>query len=565
MDLFILFILSGTFGICCSDLQQFYYVNLTKSWLEAQSYCRATYIDLATVGSMEDMNRLKAAVDPAYTGAVWIGLKKHWVLSTGENISAYNNWAPGQPNEGNTEAACGVHTNQGWHDWYCSSGFYFVCFDDRSTSNGTFILINSTLTWTQAQTYCSQYYTNLASIHNAQEQQQVFNVVGNNANTWFGLISGQWSDGGFSMFRYWANGQAFESIFTDKCAAMMMSDSGKWNQNQCDLQNPFICYGVLNGANGNTIMESSTTTMAVMPVILDGRLQPLFRLYHFVNDPKTWTKAQTYCRNRFIDLASVDSVKDMSRLMRAVDVGYSGSLWIGLTQAGQLRWGWSRGDELLSNFSNWDAGRPNGTGKCVFTVDGVWRNYDCTVALYFVCYYEGTGGYILVQTSKNWYDAQSYCRMTYTDLASIRSPWEQKQVTSLVNKRIAVWVGLFLDTWQWSDQWSLLFRNWAAGQPSSGNGSCSAVVMGNSGKWIADNCNLQHPFICYGEDRMKKKQIVKVTVSSNGKADLNMPPVKAELLNKIEEKLKRQGIANDTKLSWRQGNNNKVFILKPKK
>uniref|UniRef100_A0A3B4C253 C-type lectin domain-containing protein n=1 Tax=Pygocentrus nattereri TaxID=42514 RepID=A0A3B4C253_PYGNA len=110
----------------------------------------------------------------------------------------------------------------------------------------------------------------------------------------------------------------------------------------------------------------------------------------------------------------------------------------------------------------------------------------------------GTGGYILVQTFKNWYDAQTYCRTTYTDLASIRSPWEQKQVTSLVTKGVSIWVGLFLDTWQWSDQWSLLFRNWASGQPSSGTGGCSAIVMGDSGKWIADNCNLQHPFICYG-------------------------------------------------------------------
>ncbi|KAL7851010.1 hypothetical protein AOLI_G00213660 [Acnodon oligacanthus] len=509
---FFLLLLSGTFGISSSALQQYYYVNVTKSWLEAQSYCRATYIDLATVGSMEDMNRLKAAVDPAYRRALWIGLKKHWVLSTGENISAYNNWVPGQPNEENMEAACGVHTQQGWHDWYCSSVFYFVCFDGRSTSNGTFILIRSGRTWTQAQTYCSQYFTNLASIRNAQEQQQVLNLLGNSDSAWFGLISGQWSDEGFSTFRYWANGQAFESFSTNECAAMMMSDSGKWNQSRCDLQNPFVCYG---------------------------GFQTLFRLYHFVNDPKTWKNAQTYCRNRFTDLASIDSVKDMNRLMKLiVDVGYSGSLWIGLTQAAQPRWGWSRGDELLSNFSNWGAGRPNGAGKCAVTVNGVWRDYNCTVALYFVCYYEGTG-YILVQTSKNWYDALSYCRATYTDLASIRSPWEQKQVTSLVNKGVSVWVGLFLDTWQWSDQWSLLFRNWASGQPSSGNGSCAAVVMGDSGKWIADNCSLQHPFICFAkEDRMKKKQIVKVTVSSNGKADLNAPLVKAELLNKIEETLK---------------------------
>ncbi|KAL6468214.1 hypothetical protein MHYP_G00238910 [Metynnis hypsauchen] len=392
------------------------------------------------------------------------------------------------------------------------------------------------MTWTQAQTYCSQYYTNLASIHNAQEQQQVLNVVDDSASAWFGLISGQWSDGGFSTFRYWANGQAFESISTDECAAMMMSDSGMWNQNQCDLQNPFVCYG---------------------------GLQPLFRFYHFINDPKTWTEAQTYCRNSFTDLATVDSVKDMSSLMKAVDVGYSGSLWIGLTQAAQPCWGWSRGDELLSSFSNWEAGSPNGAGQCVFTVDGVWREYDCTTALYFVCYYEGTGGYILVDTSKNWYDAQSYCRATYTDLASIRSPWEQKQVTSLVNKRIAVWIGLFLDTWQWSDQWSLLFRNWAAGQPSSGTGNCSAVVMGDSGKWIADNCSLQHPFICYTEKGMKKKQVMKVTVSSNGKADLNDPLVKATLLNKTEKNMEGQGMAKDTTLSWRQRDKTKVFTLKP--
>ncbi|XP_036411940.1 macrophage mannose receptor 1-like [Colossoma macropomum] len=536
-NVLLLLMLSATFGISSSALQQFYYVNEKKSWLEAQSYCRATYIDLATVGSMEDMNRLKAAVDPAYTGAVWIGLKKHWVLSTGENISAYSNWVPGQPNEGNVEAACGVYSSQGWNDYFCSTKFYFVCFDDRSDTSGAFILKKSGMTWTQAQTYCSQHYTNLASVHNAQEHQQVLNVVGSDS-AWFGLISGQWSDKGFSPFRYWANGQAPESTSTEKCAAMMMSDSGKWTQSQCDLQNPFICYG---------------------------GLKPVAHLYYFIRDSKTWTEAQTYCRNRFTDLATVDSVKDMSRLMKAVDVGYSGSLWIGLMQVGQARWGWSRGDELLSNFSNWDAGRPNGNGQCVFTVDGVWRDYDCTVALYFVCYYEGTG-YILVETPKNWYDAQSYCRTSYTDLASIRSPREQKQVTDLVNKGVSVWVGLFSDTWQWSDQWSLLFRNWASGQPSSGTGNCSAVVMGDSGKWIADNCNAQRPFICYiEEDRVKKKQIVKVTVSSNGKADVNDPFVKAALLNEIEKQLERQGMANNTKLSWRQKNNTKVFTLKPKK
>ncbi|XP_017557958.2 macrophage mannose receptor 1 [Pygocentrus nattereri] len=537
LNVFFLLLLSGTFGISSSALQQYYYVNVKKSWLEAQSYCRATYIDLATVGSMEDMNRLKAAVDPAYTGAVWIGLKRYWVMSSGANISAYSNWVSTEPVEGNVEAACGVFTSQGWQSSSCSSMLYFVCFDDRDGAKDKFVLINSNITWTQAQTYCSQHHTNLASIHNAQEQQQVLNIVGNSTSAWFGLISGQWSDEGFSTFRYWANEHALDSISIEKCAAMM-SDSGKWTPSQCNLQNPFVCYG---------------------------GIKPLARHYYFVSESKSWTEAQTYCRKRFTDLATVDSVEDMSSLMKAVVAGYSG-YWIGLTQAGQQHWGWSTGDEILSNFSNWDAGRPNGNGWCAFTVDGVWRDYDCGVALHFVCYYGGTGSYILVQTSKNWYDAQTYCRTTYTDLASIRSPWEQKQVTSLVTKGVSIWVGLFSGTWQWSDQWSLLFRNWASGQPSSGAGSCSVLVMGDSGKWIADNCNRWYPFICYIEaDREKKKQIVKVTVSSNGKSDLNDPLVKAALLNEIEKQLKRQGMANNTKLSWRQKSNTKVFTLEPKK
>ncbi|KAL7851013.1 hypothetical protein AOLI_G00213690 [Acnodon oligacanthus] len=536
-NVFFLLLLSGTFSISSSALQQYYYVNVTKSWLEAQSYCRSTYIDLATVGSMEDMNRLKAAVDPAYKGALWIGLQRYWVMSSGADISAFNKWVSGEPTKGNVEAACGVYTIQGWQSSYCSSVFYFVCFDGRVSARKPFVLITSNVTWTQAQIYCRQHHTTLASIHGAQDQQQVLDVLDKSDSAWFGLISGQWSDEGFSMFRDWANGQA-SSNSTEKCVAIMMSDSGKWKQSRCDLQKPFVCYG---------------------------GVKPLVRLHYFVSNSTTWTEAQTYCRQRFTDLATVDSIKDMSRLMKAVDVGYSGSLWIGLTQAAQPRWGWSRGDELLSNFSNWDAETPNGNGRCAFTIDGVWRDYDCGVALYFVCYYEGTG-YILVQTSKTWYDAQSYCRATYTDLASIRSPWEQKQVTSLVNKGISLWVGLFLDTWQWSDQWSLLFRNWASGQPSSGNSSCAAVVMGDSGKWIADNCSLRHPFICYIDaERKRKNQTVKVTVSSNGKVDLNDPFVKVTLLNEIEKQLKSQGMANNTKLSWIQKNNNKVFTLTPKK
>ncbi|KAK1790917.1 hypothetical protein P4O66_014760 [Electrophorus voltai] len=96
-------------------------------------------------------------------------------------------------------------------------------------------------------------------------------------------------------------------------------------------------------------------------------LQPQKRLYHFLRKPMTWTEAQSYCRARFSDLATADGANDVASMMAAVDLGYSGSAWIGLNRAVQASWGWSRRDTQLLGFSNWDAGRPNGSGNCIYS------------------------------------------------------------------------------------------------------------------------------------------------------------------------------------------------------
>lgn len=60
---------------------------------------------------------------------------------------------------------------------------------------------------------------------------------------------------------------------------------------------------------------------------------------------------------------------------------------------------------------------------------------------------------VLSKTQKTWIDAQEYCRHRYTDLAIIRSLADQKEITSLLNIfSPAVWIGLYRDSWKWSDQ-----------------------------------------------------------------------------------------------------------------
>uniref|UniRef100_A0A673H8D1 C-type lectin domain-containing protein n=1 Tax=Sinocyclocheilus rhinocerous TaxID=307959 RepID=A0A673H8D1_9TELE len=202
------------------------------------------------------------------------------------------------------------------------------------------------------------------------------------------------------------------------------------------------------------------------------------RLYHYINVRMSWPEAQSYCRSKYTDLATVDSMGDVNRLVNIVDAGYSGSVWIGLKRGTQKRWGWSNGENTSSQYYNWDSGQPNEDGDCVAT-------------------YAENSGYILVQSAKNWSDAQSYCRQHHTDRPTIHNSEQNNQINLIILSGWYIWFGLFRDSWEWSDKWSRFFRHWAVGQPS-GSGDCVGMSTADSGKWFQHSCDLQHPFICHG-------------------------------------------------------------------
>ncbi|XP_056599217.1 uncharacterized protein LOC130417589 isoform X3 [Triplophysa dalaica] len=166
-------------------------------------------------------------------------------------------------------------------------------------------------------------------------------------------------------------------------------------------------------------------------------------------------------------------------------------------------------------------------------------------------------GYISIQLWKNWTDAQSYCRQYHTDLATVSSNEDTNLLNAVVGCGPWVWIGLFFDFWQWSDQWSLFFRNWAAGFTSQTSVLGNCVTMSTiSGKWIQIPCTEQHPFICYGD---LKKQIIRLNLSHDGKYNLNDPSKQTAILNKITEKLKNAGLDSHCTLSWRKDEGGEVF------
>ncbi|XP_017212282.1 uncharacterized protein isoform X1 [Danio rerio] len=227
------------------------------------------------------------------------------------------------------------------------------------------------------------------------------------------------------------------------------------------------------------------------------------RQYHFINEGRNQTEAQKYCREKYTDLATVDNMSDMNQLIKSVNNGGVENIWIGLQRTSVYKWHWSSGDPVL--FLNWTSGEPAGSNECTVMHNGQWINEACSNTRFFICYNMSTG-LVFVDQMMNWRDAQSYCRQNHTDLVSVRNQNENQQLEKFINDRNSsgaeVWIGLFRDSWQWSDQSNSSFRYWNTGEPNNVEESCAVIGKNPQRGWADVLCDGRKiPFVCH-EDKL---------------------------------------------------------------
>ncbi|XP_033981495.1 secretory phospholipase A2 receptor-like isoform X2 [Trematomus bernacchii] len=219
---------------------------------EAQRYCREKHTDLATVDSMEVVKLLNNMAGQ-YNQSAWIGLHDDrdtwkWSMSDpsfyGPGETEFRPWEPGEPSNGHDEQCTYFGSGGKWGDFDCNFPLWSICFD-ATGPDATFVLINSRMTWTEAQSYCREHHTDLASLRNQAENQQIVDLsIVTGYRTWIGLYrdSWKWSDGSNSSFKYWADNEPKLSALK-VCVAAAFDNSGKWEDLDCGVEKPFICYG----------------------------------------------------------------------------------------------------------------------------------------------------------------------------------------------------------------------------------------------------------------------------------------------------------------------------------
>ncbi|XP_037615500.1 secretory phospholipase A2 receptor-like [Sebastes umbrosus] len=221
-------------------------------------------------------------------------------------------------------------------------------------------------TWTEAASYCRRTYTDLASIENTEEMNQLMNTVSSSSNSpevWIGLRSAivwRWSDGyrgTGSRHRNWRTTYNEPDFGSGVQFCVFTRGDGKWFDHFCYSEIPFICY------RGT-------------------QLDPEFVV---VNERMSWSSAQRYCRENYIDLANVRNDTETQEIQSLV---WSGDYaWIGLFRDPNFNWS----DGSNYKFSYWDAVKnPLGslTHVCAVAMQssGRWRAFDCERRLPFVCY-----------------------------------------------------------------------------------------------------------------------------------------------------------------------------------
>uniref|UniRef100_A0A4W5MYM1 C-type lectin domain-containing protein n=1 Tax=Hucho hucho TaxID=62062 RepID=A0A4W5MYM1_9TELE len=166
-----------------------------------------------------------------------------------------------------------------------------------------------------------------------------------------------------------------------------------------------------------------------------------------------------------------------------------------------------------------------------------------------------------IKETKTWREAQSYCRENYTDLASVRNQDQNLDVVTVAAGN-EVWIGLFRDSWKWSDGSNSSFTYWIKEKPNNleGNQDCGTTRLNNLGRWDDMQCDIKSPFFCYGAPAVKTQQVVSVKLTPNDQnMDLTDPAVQEAILQQMKKKLTEKGISDDIKLRWKKQPDGKIF------
>ncbi|KAI4887035.1 hypothetical protein NFI96_005192 [Prochilodus magdalenae] len=481
-------------------------INQNKTWREALRYCRDNHVDLVSIHNATIQRWVDTAANYASTANVWVGLRHtcaqgFWYWVSGSTM-CYQNWAPGH-GTGVEDCSGGERTgavqsrSKQWVSLPETQTLNFICSLTEVMSSALYVLllfsalwtlslcgtrhfhlVNEQKSWTEARTYCRASFTDLATIESQQEMDAVKAILNMNQGLiWIGLNQkdpADKTDGKFNVL-----------LLIVKSGLFQM---GEW----------VVVKTVMSSALYVLLLFSALWTLSLCGT----------HHFHLVNEQKTWTGAQSYCRANFTDLATIESQQEMNALIAVVNGRGGNNSWIGLRQKQSVTsWIWSDGSN--STYRYWNTGEPNNgvgdmCGELWKSPEYRWNDSPCSYSEPFICY--EVLPLILINQNKTWREALRYCRENHVDLVSVHTEEVQRWVEAAVNyaSTANVWVGLrhtcTQGVWFWVSGWTICYQNWAPGNGTGvedcSGGERTGAVQSGSKQWVSLPETQTLNFIC---------------------------------------------------------------------
>ncbi|XP_051977098.1 uncharacterized protein LOC127639226 [Xyrauchen texanus] len=309
-------------------LREFIILNATNL-TAARNTCQSEFTDLVTVydeqDNMELTKILRDKILNKTSPSAWIGAYQNETHIT-------EKWSNGDEVTfrritGNlSQTGCFTMKHDGsWDFLICNTPKYFMCYVQVvSQASRTYELIKDNKNWSDAQRYCRENYTDLVSIRDETENNEV-KEAGKQSNIpfWIGLFSDsvEWFDGGQSAYRKYSGPQ--NGIFT------FLFQNESWMKSNSNNNFRPLCY------------KSHI---------------------HVSRDERSWEEALDYCNNNpntsgLLRIESEDDQIETEReLRRRRRRAISGPVWVGLRQSRLFGfWIWSNGLHV-GPWTNWKGG-----------------------------------------------------------------------------------------------------------------------------------------------------------------------------------------------------------------
>uniref|UniRef100_A0A8C6S7N2 C-type lectin domain-containing protein n=2 Tax=Neogobius melanostomus TaxID=47308 RepID=A0A8C6S7N2_9GOBI len=233
-----------------------------------------------------------------------------------------------------------------------------------------YYFIDLKLRWSDAQQYCREHYTDLATVSNVEDLGRLTTpsaytghawigliddpaswkqVMGNDSNSWRWSATGTTSPGGIQK---WHSDEPNNNNGNNYCVYIK---GGLWADAWCGHLKPFACF------TGTPHQSSQRFTL--------------------VTAQMSWEDARIHCRQHHTDLAMIEAEAEFNTVASLYP---STHVWVGLYRE---PWRWSDGSQ--AKFTNWANGQPDNyqfNQHCV-KVDNSrgWHDENCQASLPFHC------------------------------------------------------------------------------------------------------------------------------------------------------------------------------------